>query len=195
MYIYLHVYICIHTLISASPFFGVLLLTHTICSEVSLNGFRSETVIVILERIIYLLVHGIIYQASRHTSRGRLIPFCDRVYLCSKKHVYIVPVLLPSMRERMRLYIHRFSGTFGCLRRLARSNNFHCKSRIWRRNFLTLGRKRDPSPLYVLYSTRARIDYASERGRFPCSKNSSELSYTTKSKVPIGGSRVRVVSR
>lgn len=69
-----------------------------------MNGFRSETVIVILlERIISLSAWNHISSESAHESRP-IDTFCDRVYLCSKKHVYIVPVLLPSMRERMRLY-------------------------------------------------------------------------------------------
>lgn len=170
-------------------FFGVLLLTHTICSEVSLNGFRSETVIVILlERIISLSAWNHISSESAHESRP--IDTFAIESICVARNTYILYLYYYLRCERECAFIHRFRN-FGCLRRFARSNSFHCNPGIWRRNFLTLGRER---PFACVRRVRARIDNASERmyGRFPCSRNWSELSSFIRIKIEIADRASRV---
>jgi len=87
-------------------------------------------------------VHGIIYfKRDRHTSRGRLEP-CDRVYLCSKKHVYCT--CIPRCENAPS---STASGTL--VASVAETTIFIASLGIWRRNFLTLRRERerDPSPV------------------------------------------------
>lgn len=95
-------------------------------------------------------MHGIIYlKRDRHTSRGRLEP-CDRVYLCSKKHVYCT--CIPRCENAPS---STASGTL--VASVAEATIFIASLGIWRRNFLTLRRERP------FACVRARIDNARER--------------------------------